>query len=283
LAAAAGSFWYEFGRAREGSTWLERAIANAPSGRDAINGDAHYWAGVLADERRQPEQAMAHLERSLEIRREIGDEAKIARTINSLGIVSRTAGDLVRARELLTECLELKQAADDPRVGSTITNLAIVAVDEGNLEEALELFEEAVEADRRAGSSEPHPAVLLGIALVKVRLGDRDAAVEPALTAARRFLALDDDLSVAECLDVLVEAWQERQLGAALVLLEASDGIHRAEGISRGEPEEVRLSEARRLIRAVLPVDEAESLAVQGQALDARAAVAYAEAFTTGG
>ena len=283
LAAAAGPFWYALGRAREGSSWLERAIASTPAGRQTVHGAAHYWAGVLADERRQPERAVAHLELSLEIRRERGDDAAITRTINSLGVVSRTAGDLVRARKLLTECLERKRAANDPRIGSTITNLAIVAVDERHFDEALGLFEEALEADRRAGSREPHPAVLLGIALVHVRLGEPDRAIEPALAAARRFVALEDDLAVAECLDVLVEAWQERQPRTALALLQASDTIRAAQGIGRNEPDEMRVQAIGEAIGARLSRDVTDSLAAEGRALDSIGAVAYAEAVAVSG
>jgi predicted ATPase/class 3 adenylate cyclase len=277
LAAAAGPFWYALGRAREGSVWLERAIAGAPVGRDTLDGDAHYWAGVLADERRQTERAVAHLELSLAIRREHGDDGRIARTINSLGVVSRTAGDLGRARELLTECLELKRAAHDQRLGSTITNLAIVAVDEGNFAEALRLFEEALEADRRAGATDPHPAVLLGIALVHVRLGEPALAIQPALVAARRFAALEDGTALAECLDVLVEAWQEAHPHAAFVLLRASDTIRESEGVGRNEPDEVRLQAIGQSIKATLSAAHAEALAAEGRALDLSAAVAYAE------
>jgi len=278
LAAAAGQFWYALGRAREGSSWIDRAISAAPNGRLPVYGDAHYWAGVLADERRQPEQAVAHLELSLEIRRELGDETAITRTINSLGIVSRTAGDLTRARELLTECLERKRAADDPRIGSTITNLAIVAVDEGHLDEALALFAEALEADRRAGSAEPHPAVLLGIALVHVRLGDPAHGIHPALDAARRFAALEDDLALAESLDVLVEAWQESQPAAAFALLHAADRLHEAQAMPRTQPDEARLRQMGEAIRAVLSPEMADSLAAQGRSLDASGVVAYADA-----
>jgi tetratricopeptide (TPR) repeat protein len=278
LAATAGQFWYALGRAREGYGWLDRAITSAPSGRDAVHGTAHYWAGVLADELRQIDSAVAHLELSLGIRRELGDEAAITRTMNSLGVVARSAGDLVQARALLTECLERKRAADDPRVGSTITNLAIVAVEEGHFGEALSLFEEALEADRRSGFQEPHPAVLVGMAYVRVRLGEPDRSIEPALSAARRFASLEDELAVAETFDVLSEAWQHRQPRAALVLLEASNGIHDAVDIPRTEKEETRLEILGKEIRSRLSTQEVASLVAEGRALNAMDAVAYAEA-----
>ncbi len=281
LAAAAGTFWYKFGRAREGSVWLERALASAPPGRDTVHADALYWAGVLADERRQPERAVACLELSLEIRRELGEVSWVARTINSLGVVSRTAGDLGRARELLTEGLELKRVAGDPLTGSTLTNLAIVAADEEHFDEAFDLFEAALEADRRAGSVDPHPAVLLGIAVVQVRMGQADRAIEPALAAARRFVLLDDDLSVAECLEVLVEAWQRGHPEAALALLHASDRIREAEGIARNERDQQRLQAIGMAISAGLSADDVKSLVAEDGALDAIAAVDYAEAITT--
>ncbi len=283
LAAALGPFWYARGRAREGGTWLQRALAAAPVIPDRVRADALFWAGVLADERRRPAEAMTLLEASLALRRDLGDTDRIARTINSLGVVARNVGELERGRALLLEALELKRSAADPRLGSTLTNLGILAVDEDRLDDARALFEQALAADARSGTAEPHPAVLLGLGHVQVLLGEVDAGEARLLYALRAFAVLDDALAMAECLEALGEAWEPRRPGNALALLSAAAKIRAVEGVAPDPRDVHRLEALDRRLEARLEVAAAAQARAEGRAMDAPAAARYVEAIATSG
>ncbi len=101
LAARLGRFWWIRGRLREGSAWLERALAHADGAAPDVRAAALGWAGVLLDDLGDPAGADRRLEAALAIQQSAGDEAGAAGTLNSLGVVAYSLGDLDRAEQLL--------------------------------------------------------------------------------------------------------------------------------------------------------------------------------------
>ena len=89
LSCAMSRAWYLQGRSREGSDYLERALASDRDAPELLRANALHMSGVLHDERRETERAMERLEASLELLRGIGDTQLIARELNSLGVVAR--------------------------------------------------------------------------------------------------------------------------------------------------------------------------------------------------
>jgi hypothetical protein len=86
LAGLLGRYWWLKGRVHEGLGWLEPAIRAAPDAPAADLARALSWTGVLLDVARRSAEAADRLEQALTLLRMLGDDAGIARTLNSLGV-----------------------------------------------------------------------------------------------------------------------------------------------------------------------------------------------------
>lgn len=268
LAAALGPYWYRRGEALEGSGHLERALATGPDVEDRVLGDAQYWAGVLNDELHRPDRAMEHLEGSLAARRRSEDERGIARTLNSLGVVARSAGSAARARELLAESAERWRRIGDARgIASVLTNLAIVSLDAGDLSAARALLEEAIDTERGVRVA-PHPTVILDLGAVLVRLGELDEGRALLLDALRAFASIGDAPTVAECLRELAVAeadrWDARTL---LRILAAATALHERSGIPEDPASIARVASLIATARAAVSEAEASLAIAEGGAM----------------
>jgi predicted ATPase/class 3 adenylate cyclase len=282
LTSAMSRAWYLQGRTREGSDYLERALAADPDAPVGLRANALHMSGVLHDERRETARAMEQLDASLELLRAIGDARRIARELNSVGVVARNAGDTERAAALLEESLAMRRAlADLPGVATSLTNLGVVAIDRGRYDEAQSLLEEAVGLDRASGASGvvAYSSNLLGTVLV--RTGRRAEALDLLRPALETFAELGDADGVAECLERLGEAVLTQDPARAARLVYAAGAIRRQHDVPLRAPDEAA---AERLMLAVDAALETEALAearTEAAVMDLEAAVAYALASTT--
>ena len=74
---------------------------------------------------------------SLAIKREIGDRQGEATSLNNLGIIAETRGDLAEAERLHRESLAIKREIGDRQgEASSLNNLGIIAETRGDLAEA---------------------------------------------------------------------------------------------------------------------------------------------------
>ena len=193
LTATIGRFLWLRGRPAEGVSWLDRALIAAPDGTSAVRAKALFWSGVLHDDEGRPEIAAQRLEACLAMQRELGDEAGVARALNSLGVVARSLGDLDRAEALLRESLDSKRALGlDTEIASTLNNLAIVADDRGDLDTAARALEEALVLDRAHGGRGPAAYSLANLGAVWIRMGRVDEGVSVVREALQVIAELDD-------------------------------------------------------------------------------------------
>ncbi|MGZ8650427.1 MAG: tetratricopeptide repeat protein, partial [Solirubrobacteraceae bacterium] len=233
--------------------------------------------GVLTDLRREG-GAARYLEEAVELYRQTDDVARLTRSMNSLGIVARNAGDLGRARELLTECLARRRELGEPGLISvTMCDLGVVAVDEGDLDGADALFRESLRIDRELGY-EAGVAINVGnlgwVELGRGRLAEARPLVREALEG---FAEVGDREGLAEALEqaaVLVArdgqpAAGARMAGSAAALRDAI-GVPHASAWDR-ERFERGLETARRALGENFAARYAE-----GRSLDTGAAVAAA-------
>jgi tetratricopeptide (TPR) repeat protein len=124
LAAALGRFWYTRGQLLEGTRWLEEALA-LDAGAGSERAKAMHNLGVLLDQRAEHERAQGLFEESLSLFRALGDTARVATSLKSLGAAALSAGAMARARALLEESLELRRKmGDEERIASTLSNSA---------------------------------------------------------------------------------------------------------------------------------------------------------------
>jgi predicted ATPase/DNA-binding SARP family transcriptional activator len=184
LAGALWRFWYMRGHVREGRERLEEVIARV---EDAARDDrpvaqetlarALNAAGTFADKMGEPRRAIELHERSLAIRRTLGDQSAIAATLNDLANVLSSAGEYARAMTYYEEGLSLnRELGDEWGIALVLGNLANCISEQGQYERAAAMFEEAYALASRMGGAREIAYALNNLGDVSFRLGRLDAA-----------------------------------------------------------------------------------------------------------
>ncbi len=274
---ALGRAWYLHGRAREAVDYLDRALAADTSAPPELIADALHLSGVMHDELRDPAVARERLEASLALQRSIGNGRRIARELNSLGVVARNSGDTDRATALLEESLAMRRAlGDEPGTATTLSNLGVVAIDLGRYDVALVRLREAVDLDRATGARGvvAYSSSLLGTVLI--RTDERAAGLALIREGLRTFADLGDADGVAECLELLGEAMIVEAPAVAARLLGAADAIRRREGVPIRPPDEAAARRAWTTLEAALDAMALAAAQDEVAAMDVEAATVYA-------
>jgi len=215
LAISLVPFWMATKRLDAGSAWIDRALA-LPGGDDAYRGRALFDAGYLAFWKGDDERSSALHNRALRLGRQTNnptvtalalvglarialrtdvDEARrlcrealavtegtadrVGRSsaMHVLGVAAQMAGDLLEARELMSERITLaREMGNLATVSSEAGNLSMVERQLGNLEEAEALAREALDIDYRRGDDLAIPWKLNGLAAVATDRGEFDRA-----------------------------------------------------------------------------------------------------------
>jgi non-specific serine/threonine protein kinase len=232
LAAGLVRFWTIRCHFSEGRTWFERFSDLAQ--RDGVDRDALATvlsgAGNFATMRGDFVVAGDLLRRSLQLRRELGDQMGAARTLLNLGNVAFSRGDHASATQLFEECLDIRRQLGDTRgMARVLNNLSVLARDGGHVERMTDLADEALLLSRQAGDQE-------GIALALVSLGvaahlrqDFAESVELLKQSLSLFAELRHWREIAECIELIAGVCSHicqldragRLLGAAEALIES--------------------------------------------------------------
>jgi predicted ATPase/class 3 adenylate cyclase len=290
LAGLLGRYWWLRGRVHEGLGWLEPALEAVGTSRDAATASepipaqtlarAEFWAGVLLDDAGRQPEAASRLERCLELQRGLGDEVAVARTLNSLGVVARSLGDLDRAEGLFEESIERKQALGDRAgVATSVSNLGVVASDRGQYDDAVRFMAEALEIDRAlAGGSEVVAHANLGSALV--RAGRRREGLDELRIALPGIIELGDPELVTEMLislarNALEAPGEPARIGAAR-LLYAADAIRRREDLPGHPADQREFDELLTRVSARLDAEALAPLRSEAVAIDFDAGISLA-------
>ena len=190
------------------------------------------WIGVLMG---RYAEARGYIEESLAIAREIGDERRIAMTLQPLGLACLGQDDLSAARSHLQEALALAREMGNKReIAAALNVLAQMLRVAGEMDAAEPLYNEGIALARELQDRESIAIGLLNLAMVSIDRGAGDRAW-PMLIEA---LAIADEigskrmgqcvLEVCAGLAVLREDWQcaARFYGSAEEQAEET-GLHR--------------------------------------------------------
>src|SRR5262249_8119460 len=108
--AGLGDLARKRGRYDEASDWLRRAAEGLDTaGLDEGSGGVLHYAGTLAAVRGDWAAARGAYETSLEIRRQLGDKARMGGLFSNLGNLAEYAGDYDRARELHEQGIAVRE------------------------------------------------------------------------------------------------------------------------------------------------------------------------------
>jgi predicted ATPase len=132
-------------------------------------------------------------EESLREFRELGDEPGIAIALHRLAVAAITAGDLVRGRQLLDECLAICERLPNAKlVADSFVKLGSIEWREGNQERALELWAEGAARCKEVGFTWMQAIAVLAVADYADQLGRTELARERAPEALRLCRECDD-------------------------------------------------------------------------------------------
>lgn len=164
MAGALWFFWLASGRLSEGSSRLSAALALAGTNEisspapatlpdPALLASVMNAAGLMSGQQGDFVQAVYWTERSLDMRRQLGDRQGVANALNNLGEMARHTGeDYGKAERLLEESLCIQRDLGNKRgIASVLGNLASLAHDLGDYKRAAGMIRETVELMRELG------------------------------------------------------------------------------------------------------------------------------------
>jgi predicted ATPase len=211
LAGALWEFWLVRGHQREGSEWLESALALAPPESDAARARALHGAGALARIRSDYVRAVECHEQALDLWRRLGDMSHAASALNYLGIVRQWRGEYDEAWRVFGEALEISREINDPwEIALALKNLGVIAHVRGESERATTLYEESLRLSRSLDNAWEIASTLNNLAVLMASRSDFRRAsdlFEENLELCRR---LGDRRGIAMALNNLGEMAQSQ-------------------------------------------------------------------------
>jgi predicted ATPase/class 3 adenylate cyclase/DNA-binding CsgD family transcriptional regulator len=143
LAGAVYWFWIIHSHFNEGHKWLA-AMLNRPNPvMSAARAKALRAAGALVENQGEFARAIAYLEASLALYRELADTVEITQTLMWLGRSKFRQGAYAQARSLLTESLAMAQVQEDtPMIMWGLMNLGEMAFNNAEVAHAQGYFQE---------------------------------------------------------------------------------------------------------------------------------------------
>jgi len=199
LATALWRYWEIRGYLREGTGWLERALAadgDVPAG---LRASALNSLGNLVSYLGDPVRTRTAYEESLALRRELDDREGIADSLNNLGLLATDGADYARARALHEESLALRRALGDRRgLALSLNNLGDLAMAEGDLTRAWDLHQEALAVRRELRDLRGVAYSHNNLGAVAARRGDVETARSLLEEALNRFQELGAKAGLAE-------------------------------------------------------------------------------------
>ncbi|MFL5731915.1 MAG: tetratricopeptide repeat protein [Chloroflexia bacterium] len=215
LAGALWPFWLMRGNIVEGGRRLETALAAYGAVEARLSGPpsnelladlswALTGAGAMAEARGDYAGSCAYLERSLSVRRAMGDKKFIAAALHNLAQAVRGEGDLVRARQLIEESLAIhREVGNKTGLANSLGTLGTIAYSQGDYAAALSYFEECLALCRELHKLHPLANNLNDLGSLLLQMGEHARAralLEESLALARE---LGDRPLMGEALDNL--------------------------------------------------------------------------------
>ncbi len=233
LAAALWLFWAKRSHVSEGCTWLERELERAGEVSDPVHAKALLAAGALAGLHGDLPRAVARLEASLALWRQIGATRGIARALNLLGTAAFDVADYDRARPLFEEELTLYREQEDRQwIGLASSQLGVTLVHLGDQERGLALCGQGLGHQRIVGGRWGVALGLVYLADALARGGERARAASLYLECLRGSSSYGDPWNAVWSLIGLADlAREEGQAERTACLAAAAEVLQEALGV----------------------------------------------------
>ena len=178
MATALARCWQASGRVTEGRFWLERMLSVADADKQLLTLALHR-TGLLAYFQGDYEAAQARVSASVELKRELGDDAGVARRLGTLAEVALARGDSAGALRLAEESQTLSLRFADPRSQAWANvHLGMILLYRGDHDLAEARFTESLNPLRSARDYIGLAYALSGLAAMQLEKGDLTAVRE---------------------------------------------------------------------------------------------------------
>lgn len=177
------------------SRGLERADElNRLAGEDpAVRADILAYRASLAMDQRQPEQALAHLEKALPLYTRLGDEQGAIEALICLALVENHRGAPQDGVQYLTEVLERLETQPNSRMEAiAIHDLITLTLEAGDVEEAAQLLEQS----RSILEGAEDQLLRLRLDWLKARVADAQGRRQEAVAAMEKVRETYTELSM---------------------------------------------------------------------------------------
>ena len=280
LASSLKHSWIIRGRMQTGHRVMAEALARMKS-RNTVRCAGLFDAGQLSGLMGRYAEARAHLEESLSIAREIGDERRIAAVLQPLGMACHGLGDRETARACLEEALERARKIGIPRNIAAANNaLGQFLRAEGHADEAQPLYEQALEILREVGDRESSAIIMLNVAMTSIARGLPDRArsvLVEVIDIAQELGSRREGQSVMEVAAGLAASGEEWPMAARL--FGAAEALQSESGLYRDASDAAFLEPLVAKTRQSLGEAEFARLGEEGRALSYAGAMAEARAW----
>jgi len=220
LAACLWRFWLLRGHFSEGRHWLGEALAKDPGATPYVRARALNGAGVLAEQQTDFDAAHEYHRESLKVSTDLGDIWCTAMTLNNIGNVHATSGDLERANQFWAQALvlwrdleALGKLGDQRGFAATLDNLGTTAHSKGEVDSARTYYEECLAIRRSLGNLSGVGYSLLNLAWLVLDQGDFAARHEYGVEGLKNFVEIGEPFGMVCAIEVL--AWPSDPLRAA--------------------------------------------------------------------
>jgi tetratricopeptide (TPR) repeat protein len=233
LVRAIRKYCYKRGQLAMGLTATLDALARpGAQARNAARCRALSDAGQMAMRMGRRDEALAYMEESLAIAREVGDKARIEEVLQPLALALADGGDLAGAQAHLEEALVLARELGNRReVAAALSALTQVHRIAGAFDAAVDACEQSLALAREVADREELALILLNRAMLALQR-KRGEPVAPILVEAHRIIEDAGAISAGQyLLDVATglaasrDEWPRaaRYFGAAEALAEQSE------------------------------------------------------------
>ena len=204
LSGALGSFWESRSYLTEGRYWLELGLRNCVDPAPALRAQVLDAAGALARGQGDYARGIELHADAVALRRSLGDDTLLARSLKNLGNIFLDTGQLERAAELYQESVDLRRKVGDIHgVAETLNNLGVLARIQDRCDLAISHYEEALVIFNQVGDAQGKARALMNLGEAKYEAGDQVAASRYCKQSLELFREIGSRWDIADVLEVM--------------------------------------------------------------------------------
>lgn len=205
-------FWDLRGYWSEGRDWARQALLLNPDEMSNRRAESLWRASFLAIRQRDYERAQPLLEQSEQMYLALGDKVGLANVYNALAVLW-VDKNYERALEYHNKSLALRrELGDKSKIWLTLHNMSFIKVNQGKWDEALRLSEEALSICRELGVGLGIAYTHYVLGYVARGQGDLDLAQELFIVCLNGSREMKNHVMVAWALNELGEVYYQMQL-----------------------------------------------------------------------